>query len=263
MNTSLLYPFAFSLMKVYIDRISVCIETSTHLLIGGVRMKNKMIAAVIAASMLMIAACNASEETDESIISESETTTLEETTTTTTEESEEVTEETFTPEQYIGYKPVGEIVTGEEVFIAHDFDLGSNVSLENRVDEESGFSWPEAPNYPAGEDIEISFSCEEELDRCIVAKYNPDELEIDESYVPMIAGNPDYPYVQNIADQCSFNGENDRYTLVIPGEYVESGNMFYIMIGKIETVITESNDMGCTSESHIINQIPFYVRCFE
>ena len=46
--------------------------------------------------------------------------------------------------------------------VATDFDFGSNVSLELWTDED-GYSWPTYPNYPAGEDIVITFKCDEDL----------------------------------------------------------------------------------------------------
>ncbi|MBP5260593.1 MAG: hypothetical protein J6Z43_00535, partial [Clostridiales bacterium] len=205
----------------------------------------KVLAAVLASSLLMMTACSTAEETT--------VTTTEETTVATTEETSEEPEETFSPGQYLGYEPLGEVVSGDRELIAHDFDLGSNASLELWEDTENGISYPTAPNYPEGEDVVITFKSDVELNAVSVAKYNPDNVDpMLAEHAAALAGSSDYPEFINLSNEASLTCEDDTYTFSIPGEFIEDGYTYQIGIGTREE--TDSN-------VSISWNIQMYIRC--
>ena len=214
----------------------------------GIIMK-RLMAAVLASSLLMMTACSAAEETTVVTTEESTVETTEETSEETTEEPEE----TFSPGQYLGYEPLGEVVSGDRELIAHNFDLGSNASLELWEDTENGISYPIAPNYPEGEDVVITFKSDVELNAVSVAKYNPDNVDpMLAEHAAALAGSSDYPEFINLSNEASLTCEDDTYTFSIPGEYIEDGYTYLIGLGT-----REEND----SNVSVSWNIQMYIRC--
>ena len=218
----------------------------------------RILAAVLASSLLMMTACSEAKETE---VTTEETTVSEETSEETSEEiSEETsvetsaeTQVTFTDGQHLGYELIGDVVYGGVRIIAHDFDAGSNATLEVWEDPDSGEKYPMSPNYPAGEDVVITFKSDVELNALTVAKYIPENVDpMLADHALALAGNSEYPEFISLSREASLTHEGDMYTFSIPGEFIEDGYEYKIGIGThVEEDATVENDW----------EIHMYFRC--
>ena len=214
---------------------------------------------------------------------------------TTTEESEitepsaseesEAPEIVYPPEAYAQVNCSGGMYSTDGFYpsdygnlVATDFDLGSNASLELWTDE-NGFEWPTYPNYTAGEDIVITFKCDEELDWGTIMRYpegaDPTFIMFDENadltYIAStsathtsgieidgeVVDEESMTYTCNISDYLTNN--NGTYTLTIPAEYVVPGYIFSIHLSTEQTSGWYSGDEEPVKDEYV----EFYVRCSE
>ena len=221
------------------------------------------------------------EETEEEIV---ETTTEEsEITEPSVSEESEAQEILYPPEGYAQVNCSGGSYYMDEFYpsdygdlVATDFDFGSNVSLELWTDED-GYSWPTYPNYPAGEDIVITFKCDEDLDWGTIMRYadgvdptfavfdeNADLICIAQTTANHTSGievdgevveEESMTYECNISDYLTNN--NGTYTLTIPAEYVVPGYIFSIHLSTEQT-----SGWYLSGEEPAKDEfVEFYVRC--
>ena len=201
----------------------------------------KVISAVITGSLLLaLSACSSAPEvtTEEATTTttESETTTM---VTTTTEETTAEPTYSFAPEEYsrVYIDSAGPELPAD---LASDFDYGSNAIYEIWYDEANDTAWPCAPNYPAGEDIVITFKSKEDyfdfgsilrVDPNVdmnLAEFDPSTLAIASMQSTHNANTDEWTYSSNITDYLKY--DDGTYTLTIPAEYVETGYNFQIKL---------------------------------
>lgn len=226
----------------------------------------KITAAVMAGAMVLgLTACGAKETDPMDTFAENtiaETITEATTTEATTEES---VAPTFTPEQH------AQLICWEKdnnnADFAGDFDFGSNASFE--ILNFDGVDWPAYPNYPAGEDIVITFKSDKDLKWGKILKFgsgvdlsidifreDADIINIASDHASHEATTDEWTYTTNINEfvTCS----DGVYTITIPAEYVTPEYDFYIKLATVQTTGWYSSE----EEVDFGDGIEFYVRCF-
>lgn len=177
-------------------------------------MNKKIIASVMASIMVIgMTACNTPEPAETTAETTTEITepTTEVTETTTAETTTEVSETipSLSPDEY------GTGFLGE----ATDFDWG-NASLG--VVTYDGMTYPDAPTYPAGENIDFSFKSNNEYTLFSVVKFKEELFDTVDGSV--IANAIAIDGIDgDVKDDCSFNVTDGSYELSLNADVVESG----------------------------------------
>ncbi|MCR5060461.1 MAG: hypothetical protein K6A80_05440 [Saccharofermentans sp.] len=95
-----------------------------------------------------------------------------------------------------------------------------------------------SPNYPAGEDVVITFKSDVELNALTVAKYIPENVDpMLADHALALAGNSEYSEFISLSREASLTHEGDMYTFSIPGEFIEDGYEYKIGIETHPAVI--------------------------
>lgn len=193
------------------------------------------------AMFMALTACGA--KTDETTVeTPREAPPTEETTTeTTTEATTEESVVTFTPEEHAQLFLFGKDY--RESDFATDFDFG-NASYETFNFD--GVDWPAYPNYPAGEDIVITFKSDMDLKWGSIMKMGPDvtlpdDLFIEGADITYIAcdhathnaNTDEWTYTTNINEYVTCS--EGVYTITIPAEYVVSEYTYKICLATEQT----------------------------
>lgn len=233
--------------------------------IKEITMKRITAAFMAGAMVLGLTACGAKETDPMDTFAENtiaETITEATTTEATTEES---VVPTFMPEQHAQLHCWDK--DRNEADFASDFDFGSNASYE--FFNFDGVDWPMYPNYPAGEDIVITFKSDKDFKFGQILKFgsgvdlsidifreDADIIYIASDHASHEATTDEWTYTTNINEfvTCS----DGVYTITIPADYVTPEYDFYIKLATVQTTGWYSSE----EDVDFGDGIEFYVRCF-
>lgn len=176
----------------------------------------KKIFVMISASVLLFSACSSNQATTTSTVTEVTTvaTTTEATTTTIAEK----------PEEYanVEFWRIGELdnLEAEVEAFASEFNFEGAKLYK---DEKGEYVFP---NYPAGQDIVITFKSEKKYVTADIQRYPyPGDKESPE-HIWICDYLSDDPETNDTSKYLTY--KDDKYILIIPAKYVEKGNQFRI-----------------------------------